>query len=169
MDAFLLPNGYQDDPHKVGPKFMHLERPFTCTCCCLNRPKVVISEMPSGNVIGTLEDPFACCALTTTVTEPGQANPLLMADGSICQPGLCCPCPGNKVDFPVKDTNTGSHIAHLTKVWTVGDCCPFFSKEWSAFDVNFGAAQNPRYKLLITSLAIFIQMAWFDKRNENNS
>merc|ERR1719491_635041 len=43
MDAVLLPYGFQG-PQTMGVPFMHLERPFTCTCCCFNRPEVFITE-----------------------------------------------------------------------------------------------------------------------------
>mmetsp|Transcript_21761 Transcript_21761/g.60804 ORF Transcript_21761/g.60804 Transcript_21761/m.60804 type:complete len:226 (+) Transcript_21761:146-823(+) len=61
MDVFLLsPDGYSGD-ESLGEPFLHLDRPFTYTCCCLNRPQVEVSEVPSLNVLGRLEDPFSCC------------------------------------------------------------------------------------------------------------
>ena len=159
--------------------FLHLERPFTLTCCCINRPEVLVSEpssanYPSGRSIGKLTDPCACCKLNTTVHAPGNwdmripnADLVLMADASLCQLGMCCPCPGCAIEFPVKDMKTLQHTAHITKNWTMGDCCPWCSKEWSSLDVTFGGVQDPDYKMLLTSTAIFLQMAFFDKRNND--
>jgi len=167
MEASLLPNGWQG-PESAGAPFLHLERPFSLTCCCINRPKVIATEVPSGVNVGTLTDPFACCKLNTTVQDPESLKPVYSVDGSICQPSLFCPFPGMKVDFPVKEVAvtqwSGQTVARLHKVWTLGDCCPCCSKEWSSFDVDFGDVRNPGFKLLLMSTAIFVQMAFFDKR-----
>jgi len=160
--ALLGPQGV-DGP--MTP-FAHLERPFTCTICCLNRPQVEVTEVPSGKPIGTLTDPWACCALNTTVDLPG-TGPILKANAGICQPGMFCPCPGFTIDFPVMDYLTLQNVANITKVWTMGDICPLCSKEWSTLDVSFGAAQDPNSKMLLMSTALFLQLAWFDKRNQN--
>eukprot|EP00929_Paragymnodinium_shiwhaense_P120249 TRINITY_DN92170_c0_g1_i1.p1 TRINITY_DN92170_c0_g1~~TRINITY_DN92170_c0_g1_i1.p1 ORF type:complete len:282 (-),score=47.76 TRINITY_DN92170_c0_g1_i1:260-1042(-) len=167
MDMYHLPNGFQG-VESVGEPFLHLERPFSCTCLCLNRPQVYVSEFPSGNALGMLEDPFACCRLNTTVTEPGTALPILKADATICQPGMFCawPCLNCKVDFPISDTTTGQPVAHLTKHWTWGDICRIGACETSTLDLEFGNVQSARYKMLLLATSVFVQMAFFDVRNQ---
>jgi len=165
MDVALI--GEQGVNGPMSP-FLHLERPFTLTFCCINRPKVIVTQIPSGREVGTLTDPFAFCALNTTVELPG-TGPLLKAQGGLCQKGLFCPCPGCQVDFDVMDMTTLTKVANITKTWTMGDCCPILSKEWSTLDVSFGSAQEPTFKMLLMSTAVFLQMAFFDKRNQNDA
>merc|ERR1712118_549761 len=95
-----------------------------------------VTELPSNNPIGVLTDPFACCKLNTTVGTSVD-TPVLEAVGSLCQIGICCPCPGFEVAFPMFDAQTRTQAATLKKIWTCGDVCPMCSKEWSAFDVEF--------------------------------
>merc|ERR1711988_270375 len=56
VDVFHTPG----KPQAPAPVF-HLHRPWTWTCCCLNRPTVTVSDHRSGKLIGTIRDPVKCC------------------------------------------------------------------------------------------------------------
>merc|ERR1719330_1968091 len=49
---------------KHNPEFLRIERPCSFTCLCFNRPEATITEVPSGRVLGSLRDPWACCNFT---------------------------------------------------------------------------------------------------------
>merc|ERR1740121_999394 len=40
-----------------------MERPWTCTFCCFNRPVVEVTDMTTMTKIGSISDPWACCDL----------------------------------------------------------------------------------------------------------
>lgn len=166
MDVALL--GPQGMHSLSATPFLHLERPCTFTCCCLNRPKVFVTESNGGQAIGTLEDPCVCCRVATTINEVGNPSPTLSADASQCQFGWFCRCPGQAIEVPVKDIASSHHVAKITKIWTLGDVCPICDRNWSTLDVQFGKQHSSNIKLLLMSTAIFLQMLFFDPRNENN-
>mmetsp|Transcript_26256 Transcript_26256/g.47959 ORF Transcript_26256/g.47959 Transcript_26256/m.47959 type:complete len:281 (-) Transcript_26256:117-959(-) len=171
MDIFLLgPRGLEGGEGSMVP-FMHLERPCTMTCMCLDRPEVEISELPSGRIVGYIIEPFTFCNLFFTLHDHLR-NPLLQSDTPICRAGLCCACPCegipcNEVQFPVTDINTAQQVAMIHKYWMWGDMCQCLG-EWDNYWAEFGAVNNPDYKVLVLALAIFIQMRFFDKRNQQN-
>merc|ERR1712070_1283544 len=80
------------DYHSAGPPFLNMNRQHTCTCLCFNRPVVDIHEVATGNKVGSIQDPFACCDLTFTLRDPNEEE-VLLAKGGCCQWGLCCPLP----------------------------------------------------------------------------
>mmetsp|Transcript_62677 Transcript_62677/g.149521 ORF Transcript_62677/g.149521 Transcript_62677/m.149521 type:complete len:275 (+) Transcript_62677:89-913(+) len=169
MDVYLLGPGGVDAGLQSMTPFMHLERPCTLTCFCLNRPEVEVSELPSGRVLGYIEEPFTCCNLTFTVHDTNR-NPLLKTDISLCNWGLCCPCPCEglpcqTVEFPITDFENGQEVAKIRKHWMFGDICQCLG-EWDNYWMEFGAVNNPDFKVLITGLALFVQMRFFDSRNQ---
>jgi len=149
---------------KHNPEFLKIERPCSFTCCCFNRPEASITEVPSGRVIGTLRDPWACCNFTYEIRDSTGAE--RMKTNTCClQVGTCCPCPGNKITYPVLDSQDSHEAATVQKTWMCGDCCPLCSKEWSNITVHYGEASNLDYKLLLLALGNFIQIRQFDSRN----
>lgn len=166
----IPPTGMTDDPQKF-PIFMHIERPCSLTCCCINRPEAVITEVPSGRVLGKLRDPFHCWNLTFQVQDAGGVT-RLTSNTCCCQKGLICapcgPCFGCTVDFPIEDAGDQHQVAQITKTWMWGDLCPICFKDWDNNVIHFGEAANPDYKMLLITLATFIQMRYFDARNQGS-
>mmetsp|Transcript_40533 Transcript_40533/g.93175 ORF Transcript_40533/g.93175 Transcript_40533/m.93175 type:complete len:275 (+) Transcript_40533:57-881(+) len=171
MDLFLIgPRGLEGGEDSMTP-FMHLERPCTLTCFCLNRPEVEISELPSGRVVGYVSNPFSCCTLSFTLHDQNK-NPLLQSNTPLCRWGLCCGCPCeglpcHELELPVTDISTGQDVALVHKFWMWGDICQCLG-EWDKYWAEFGEINNPDYKILVLALTIFIQMRFFDKRNQQN-
>eukprot|EP00421_Protoceratium_reticulatum_P073145 CAMPEP_0168407218 /NCGR_PEP_ID=MMETSP0228-20121227/26049_1 /TAXON_ID=133427 /ORGANISM="Protoceratium reticulatum, Strain CCCM 535 (=CCMP 1889)" /LENGTH=64 /DNA_ID=CAMNT_0008420881 /DNA_START=6 /DNA_END=197 /DNA_ORIENTATION=- len=61
-------------------KAFNMKRDFTCTCCCFNRPVVEMTDVASGQKIGSIQDPWACCDLTFSVRDPSDTT-VLKANG----------------------------------------------------------------------------------------
>jgi len=144
-----------------------LNREWTCTFCCFNRPVVDIVDVPSGQKLGSISDPFACCDLTFSVKEPSEkTDTVITANGGCCQWGLCCPLPCGpcaEVNFDINDASSGQTVGNLKK--KVPNCCKFLlAPDVDNFEVNFGGVQHPQYKALIMALAIFMDFRYF---NEN--
>lgn len=172
MDIFLLgPQGVAGGLHTMTP-FMHLERPCHATCMCMNRPEVQVTDAESKMKIGTIREPFTCCNLKFEVLNHAD-EPTLNVEGCCCQPGLLCPCPCDGVpcqliDFPITDIKSGGAVAKIEKKWRLGDMCPC-AGEWDDYWIDFGDAKNPDFKILFLVTAIFIQMRFFDRRNDNKN
>lgn len=148
----------------------HMQRDWTCTCCCFNRPKVNVTDVNSGELIGSITDPFACCNLTFTVAD-GDGKDVLTANGGCCQWGLCCPLPCGpcaEVSFPIEDADGGNEVGELKK--KVPGCCKFFlAPDVDHFDVNFPGVSDPRHKVLLMGLAIFMDFRYFnDNPNDDD-
>jgi len=159
------PEGLQEgNSGKHFPEFLRISRPCSFTCFCYNRPEATITEVPSGRVLGALRDPWSCCNFTYQVFDASGAE-RLKANTCCCQCGSFCPCPGNKINFPILDSGDGHEMANITKIWMCGDLCPLCSKDWSNVSVQFGEASNADYKLLLTALGTFMQLRQFDSRN----
>lgn len=164
----IPPTGMTETPTDF-PVFMHIERPCSLTCCCFNRPEAIITEQPSGRVLGKLRDPWHCYNLTFQVQDAGGVTRL--STNTCCiQKGLCCPwpCCGCQVHYPIDDAGDGHQVAQITKTWMMGDLCPLCFKDWDNNVIHFGEAANPDYKMLLITLATFIQMRYFDSRNQGN-
>lgn len=163
VDVFYIQNGADE-------KAFELRRPFSCTCCCFNRPVVELVDATNGQTLGSLKDPFACCNLTFSVRDPDEQD-VIYANGGCCQWGLCCPLPCgpcSEVNFPLTDTQSGTAVGHIQK--KVPSCCKFlFAGDVDNYRVEFGAVEKPEYKMLLIAMAIFIDFRFFNSTDENNS
>mmetsp|Transcript_58702 Transcript_58702/g.136544 ORF Transcript_58702/g.136544 Transcript_58702/m.136544 type:complete len:259 (-) Transcript_58702:92-868(-) len=146
-----------------------LERPWTCTCLCFNRPVIEMTDANTGQKLGSIQDPFACCDLTFTVRDPND-EPVLKANGGCCQCGLCCPLPCgpcSEVNFPVTDANTGADVGHVQK--KVPGCCKWcFAPDVDNYKVDFGGVSHPQYKALLVALAIFVDFRYFNDNSNDD-
>lgn len=146
-----------------------IERPFTCTCCCFNRPTATITDVQSGDEVATMQDPCACCDLTFRVQD-GDGEDLLTVNGGCCQLGLFCPLPCGpcaEVNFDVKDTD-GNDVAHIQK--KVPSCLKFiaapdvdnYNVDFDAINETFEGKRREVAKLAIMAISIFIDFRYFN-------
>lgn len=163
VDILYIENGAQRNAFK-------LERPWTCTCCCFNRPVVDVKDAASGESIGSLRDPFACFDLTFSIRDPADPpETVLKASGGCCQWGLCCPLPCGpcaEVNFEIQDP-AGEKVGELSK--KVPGCCKFlFASDVDNYKVDFDKVEKPELKAMLMALVIFIDFRYFsDNRNDN--
>jgi len=148
-------------------KFMHAHRDHSCVFLCLNRPKLEITDAATGQTIGFLIDPFACCDLTFKLLGPDEEE-VLQGRGGCCQWGLCCPLPCGPcatVTFDVVDSASGSSVGEIEK--QVPSCCKFcLDADVSNYHVKFGEVQNPQWKAMVMLLAIFIDFRYFSETQD---
>jgi len=169
MDIYLMgPDGIKGGLESMTP-FMHLERPCHPTFMCFNRPEVVVTDAQTGAKIGTVREPWTCCNMKFDVLNAND-EPKLSVEACPCQPGLCCPLPCEGlpcqiIDFPITDFESKGQVALLEKKWRWGDCIQC-AKEWDDYWIDFKDAKNPDFKVLLLATALFVQMRFFDKRNQ---
>jgi len=151
-------------------KAFDLERDWTCTCCCFNRPRVEIKNASTGRLIGSITDPWACCDLTFTVRD-AQDTTVLKAVGDCCQCGLCCPLPCgpcSEVNFPIVEQRGGREVGHIQK--QVPSCCTFlFADDVDNYKIDFGGISNPEWKALIMGLSIFMDFRYFSNSSADGN
>lgn len=144
-----------------------LKRGWTCTCCCLNRPKAELVMAEGDTTVGYVRDPCACCNLTYEVLD-AEDNPMLTAEGGCCQPGLMCPCPCgpcSKVHFQINDSG-GQEVGHITK--EVSCCHYFFAPDVDNYVVDVENMEDVRLKALAMALAIFIDFRYFSNNSNDD-
>jgi len=149
-------------------KFMSMHKEFQVTCCCFNRPIINVTD-PSGQLIGRIRDPWACCDMNFTIEDP-HGDEILKARGGCCQLGLICPCPCGpcrEVHFDVDDAKSGTKVGKLKKI--VPDCLKFIiADNVDNYEVEFGHVQNPHWKALLIALGLFIDFRYFNERSDKN-
>eukprot|EP00929_Paragymnodinium_shiwhaense_P117422 TRINITY_DN8798_c0_g1_i3.p1 TRINITY_DN8798_c0_g1~~TRINITY_DN8798_c0_g1_i3.p1 ORF type:complete len:376 (+),score=102.53 TRINITY_DN8798_c0_g1_i3:73-1200(+) len=146
--------------------FVHLERPFKCTCCCYQRPEVFISDANSGAVIGSVIDPFACCMMTFDIKDRNQ-EPVLEISHSPFSCALCCwgcPCGCQEVDFEVKDKGSGETVGHIRKQFRGAEAVAMVTGlgiDADQYTVEFSGIHNTEWKAILLGTALFLDFRFF--------
>lgn len=157
VDIFHVSNG------RLAPGFK-IERPCTFTCCCFNRPFLTVTDERTGRQLGKVKDPFTCCDLIFHITDP-YGSEVLTGNGGMCQWGMCCRCPCgpcSEVNFPISDYRSQKSVGHIKK--KVPHVLSFLiASHIDNYQVEFGEVQNPDYKALLMSMAIFMDFRYFSK------
>merc|ERR1712085_169237 len=124
-------------------------------------------DVATGQIIGYLIDPYACCDLTFKILGPDE-QPVILGAGGCCQWGLCCPLPCGPcatVTFDILDAASGNSVGEITKM--VPSCCKFLLDSGvDNYHVKFGEVQNPQWKAMVTLLAIFIDFRYFSESQD---
>eukprot|EP00928_Gymnodinium_smaydae_P088310 TRINITY_DN72416_c0_g1_i1.p1 TRINITY_DN72416_c0_g1~~TRINITY_DN72416_c0_g1_i1.p1 ORF type:complete len:368 (+),score=83.14 TRINITY_DN72416_c0_g1_i1:101-1204(+) len=162
LDVLYIEGGANEKVYK-------LERGWSATCLCFNRPVVNVIDVKSDKKIGSMQDPFACCDLTFNLRDANDNN-VLKANGGCCQPGLICPLPCGpcaEVNFPIKDMND-QDVGHIQK--KVPGCCKFLlAPDVQNYKVQFGGVTDPQYKVLLIALTIFIDFRYFSENSNDDN
>jgi len=149
-------------------KAFHLEKPWSCTCLCINRPEVEVTDSNTGHKIGSITDPLTCCNFAFHVKD-ASGKAVLRADGGCCQLGIWCPCPCGpcaKVEFEVNDIQ-GNHVGHMQK--RIPGCCTWMlAPDVDHYKIDFGSVRSAVHKSLLMSLAIFTDMRYFNDNSNDD-
>lgn len=150
------------DITSLDQPFLHMSRPFTCTFCCFNRPEVAVTDVQTGQQIGSIVDPCACCDLTFSIKNQDDQE-VMQVKGGCCQMGLCCPLPCGpcaEVHFDIDDMD-GNQLGSMTK--KVPGCCKFcLAPDVDNYIVDFAGVSNPQHRALLMGLAIFTDFRYFN-------
>jgi len=143
-----------------------MERPFSCTCCCFNRPTVQILNANSAETMGYVTDPCTFCNYNFYVRDAGGRN-IIAAEGGCCQWGICCPCPCgpcSEVNFDLTDPQSGTNIGRLQKK-VPGILKFFLAPDVDNYTVEFTNPQgwSAQKKMLAIALSIFMDFRLFSE------
>ena len=152
--------------------FVHVNKPFKCTCCCLERPEMIATYAAGNEIVGKVKQPFSCCdPIFTIYDNAGTMRYFVHAD--CCQCGICCTGFCAKMSEAVfniyRDGNMGhpvgsivKKVANLSELVTSAD----------SYQVNFPADAKPNEKLLLIITTLMIDYQFFEERagqNDNNT
>ena len=148
--------------------FVHVNKPFKCTCCCLERPEMIANYSANGELVGKVKQPFSCCdPIFTIYDNAGTMRYYIYAD--CCQCGLCCsgPCAKmSEVTFNIyRDANMGQPIGSIVK--KIANFSELITSA-DSYQVNFPADAKPNEKLLLIITGLMIDYQFFEERAGND-
>ena len=148
--------------------FVHVNKPFKCTCCCLERPEMIANYSVNGELVGKVKQPFSCCdPIFTIYDNAGTMRYYIYAD--CCQCGLCCsgPCAKmSEVTFNIyRDANMGQPIGSIVK--KIANFSELITSA-DSYQVNFPADARPNEKLLLIITGLMIDYQFFEERAGND-
>jgi len=148
--------------------FVHVNKPFKCTCCCLERPEMIANYSANGELVGKVKQPFSCCdPIFTIYDNAGTMRYYIYAD--CCQCGLCCsgPCAKmSEVTFNIyRDANMGQPIGSIVK--KIANFSELITSA-DSYQVNFPADARPNEKLLLIITGLMIDYQFFEERAGND-
>lgn len=147
---------------------LHVDRPFSCTCLCLNRPIAGVYDA-GGLPLGTITDPCTCLSTVFHVRDAYDTE-VLTVDGGCCQPGLWMPCPVGpcaQVDFDIKDTRSGRKVGRIRKQLP-GLLSWLIAPDVDNYTVDFGHVRDATHKLLLMTLAIYMDFRYWNDSTRDN-
>ena len=148
--------------------FVHVNKPFKCTCCCLERPEMIANYSANNELVGKVKQPFSCCdPIFTIYDNAGTMRYFIYAD--CCQCGLCCsgPCAKmSEVTFNIyRDANMGQPIGSIVK--KIANFSELITSA-DSYQVNFPADARPNEKLLLIITGLMIDYQFFEERAGND-
>jgi len=147
-----------------------INKPFKCTCCCLERPVMDVTYSQGKQLVGQVKQPFTCCDPHFTVYDySGTLRYFIHAD--YCQCGICCAnnfCGKmSEATFNIyKDAGMtqpcGSiikKVASFSELVTSAD----------SYQVNFPLDASPSEKILLIVTTLMIDYQYFEQKADDNN
>merc|ERR1712183_833247 len=142
---------------KEGPVVQSMYKPFSLQGCCCMRPSFMVwgpGGKMANDVLGNIEDPWRCCLMDQQVYN-NKRELVFTTEGSICQPGVCCPLCCD-VEFKVK--KNGNKVANINKMAL---SCAEMCLHTNRFMIDFGGITDPAERKLLLSSAMLLDLEYF--------
>ena len=153
--------------------FVDVKKPFKCTCCCLERPEMLVNFGGTKQPLGRIKQVFTCCdPLFNIYDNTGSLRYII--HGECCQCGLCCAnnfCGKlSEVIFNLysSEDRTKPSGSIIKKSATAAELVT----SADSYQVNFPANSSPQDKMLLIVSALMIDYQYFEEtasENNNNS
>merc|ERR1712039_50229 len=147
----------------------HVDRPFSLTCCCFNRPTAYMTDA-EGNPLGSLRHPWTCGCVPAFQVYDSKENPVLDVSGSSCQPGFWCPLPIGEmknVELDITDNESGEQVGKITK--KVPSAFKFFfAPDVDDYHIEFEGITDPERKALMIAMSIFLDFRFFNDNSNDD-
>jgi len=152
--------------------FVNVNKPFKCTCLCLDRPKMQVN-FANNQPLGSIKEPFTCCdPQINTFDNTGIMKYVIRAD--CCQCGLLC-----RNNFCGK---LSSAVFNIYNANNLNSPCGTIIKKGStsfaelvtsadSYQVNFPQDASPQDKMILIVAGLMIDYQFFEEKasNDNNT
>ena len=153
--------------------FVHVNKPFKCTCFCLERPEMLATFCQGNQLLGKVKQPFSCCdPMFSIYDSSGTEKYFIHAD--CCQCGVCCAnnfCGKmSEALFNIyKDQTMTSPVGSIIK--KVASFSEMITSA-DSYQVNFPVDATPNDKMLLIIAGLMIDYQYFEEKagdNENRT
>ena len=150
--------------------FINVRKPFKCTCCCLERPEMLVTYGGNNQPLGRIKQPFTCCdPVFTTYDSTGTIRNTI--HGDCCQCGLIC-----KNNFCGKLSEVNFNIYEGSNILTnpVGSIIKRVATaaelvtSADSYQVNFPPKATPSDKMLLIVAGLMIDYQFFEESSSSN-
>lgn len=152
-----------------------LQRPFKCTCWCINRPEMEINWFkPEAVNIGKIKAPFQFCDIKMDVYDNNSKMKYeIIASccqcGFICRNGVCAVC--SEVQMPIYKTENSNKVeankdGHIRK-YVKGALEELFT-DADSFEITFPKDATPYDKFNLICAVLMIDYQYFEETADTN-
>ena len=163
---------YMDE--NFSSPYIDVRKPCKCTCCCLERPEMIINFGQNQQPVGRIKQPFTCCdPVFATYDSTGQVKHTI--HGDCCQCGLICKnnfC--GKLSEVVFNIHEGTNLltspvgSIIKRVATAAELVT----SADSYQINFPPRATAADKLLLIVAGLMIDYQFFEEAassNDNNN
>jgi hypothetical protein len=149
--------------------FITVQKPFKCTCCCLERPEMIATFSGTSQPCGRIKQPYTCCDPEFSLYDSSGTKKYVI-HGDCCQCGLCCSnnfCGKlSEVFFHIyRDENLTAPVgAIIKKVATATELIT----SADSYQVNFPLDASPQEKMLLIVAGLMIDYQFFEQSSSDN-
>ena len=152
--------------------FAKFERPFKCTCCCLNRPEMTGKLVgPQSVPLGKVSEPCTVCDPIIKVHTKNNAVAYTITC-DCCQCGFCCRnsligrCSVVKFDIFSGSSITEKPTGHIIKKGkglesAIGDA--------DFYNITFPPEASPEDKVLLIGAVIMIDYLYYEDKDDDST
>lgn len=151
--------------------FVDVYKPFKCTCCCFERPEMIVTYGANKQPCGKIKQPFTCCDPKIQIKDnTGSLKYTVYAD--CCQCGILCAnnfCGKfSEANFQIYNGSdiTGAPVglirkkpANFSELVTSAD----------SYQINFPPQASPQDKLLLIVAGLMIDYQYFEEKANNDN
>ena len=151
---------FSNSPSSQGVKVGNIIKPYSCSCCCICRPELILSLEDSNETVGKIKEDFSCLNNNYKLINIKNKSRYLIT-ANCCQRGLFFSnsiCGNNcEASFSIEEPITHEQLGVITKQ-LVGDK----KNGEERFEIKFPKNSNSNDKLLLTAIGIMIDYQFFD-------
>lgn len=151
--------------------FVDVKKPFKCTCCCLERPEMLVSFGGSKQPLGRIKQVFTCCDPEFNIYD-NTGTLRYIIHGDCCQCGLCCAnnfC-GKLSEVIFNLYSSEDRTKPIGSIIKKSATTAELVTSADSYQVNFPVNSSAQDKMLLIVSALMIDYQYFEEAaTENNN
>ncbi len=154
--------------------FVAVNRPFKCTCCCLERPEMLCTYGESKQPLGRIKQPFSCCdPIFSVYDNTGTLKYTIHADCCqcflVCRNNFCGKLSGVIFNIYNSSNINSNPVGSIIKKVASG---AELITSADSYQINFPPEASPNDKMLLIIAGLMVDYQFFEEsasQNNNNS